>query len=649
MSWKVFAEDAGTGLQTQDDADWGDGANFNALAHNDNAVGYSVKSPSLNPDYTVPEVALGEAQFRVRATDLTERDHNEDGSATSWPEATLSVKAPATTLALTDNDTNHIFLNIDLTTSGDDAGYVVNTTGSAPTKPSLKVAEVDTSNNTANSVNSNPEGVYEDVQVMDYSGTWLATWMANIDSDKLDSASYTPEQDTHNRYSDNEARTAVDGANVDITGDSDTVDGYHGNDLARPKNSASFSSTDTSTNINQNSWTVIPWDVQLDVDAGYSHEPANSPGQITFDNGGTYKIHAMLSYDSNGNTRINPGIKFSVNGTRRDRLGLSGYVRSRESHAEASNYLTEQITVNSGDTLRVETHLYGSGGAVTLRDSESLLLIEQVSETVPIADDADTVDGKHAADFVLESEHDSGGVDVQTFTSSGTWNKPNNVSVVAVDVISGGGGGRAGSDSSPYYGTGGGGGGRTLRFYRASNVPDSVSVTVASGGSGGSSDNESGYDGGSSSFGDLITVIGGKGGEYSDGGNGGHIEGGGTSSDAVGSQGASSSGNSADWGGASGADRGGKAGGSSLYAAGGGGGGGQDRGGNGGSTGTRVVGDGPSPGTSAGHMEGGAGKDDTDGENGGFPGGGGGGGGYSSNGWKSGGDGADGLVVVRSW
>ncbi|WP_158294358.1 hypothetical protein, partial [Halorubrum sp. SP9] len=43
---------------------------------------------------------------------------------------------------------------VDLTTTGDDGQYVVNTTESAPAEPSLKVAEIDTSADTATTVNT---------------------------------------------------------------------------------------------------------------------------------------------------------------------------------------------------------------------------------------------------------------------------------------------------------------------------------------------------------------------------------------------------------------------------------------------------------------------------------------------------------------
>jgi len=227
MSWKVFAEDEGTGLQDQNDADWGDGANFNALAHDNNAVGYSVEDPSLNTDFSVPEVTLGEAQFRVQANDLTERDHDGNGTRNSWPRATLSVKAPQTTKTLTDNDTNHIYISVDLSTTGDDASYVVNTTALAPSGLSLKVAEVDTSGNTQKGVNRNPSATFSDLYIgSNQVATQTWTTGNNIDHSDLGT---TSSNDHHSRYSDSEARSAVGGStpwsNSDLNNSSVTVAG----------------------------------------------------------------------------------------------------------------------------------------------------------------------------------------------------------------------------------------------------------------------------------------------------------------------------------------------------------------------------------------------------------------------------------------
>mgnify|MGYP002805544720 CR=1 FL=1 len=52
----------------------------------------------------------------------------------------------------------------------------------------------------------------------------------------------------------------------------------------------------------------------------------------------------------------------------------------------------------------------------------------------------------------------SGLASVQTFTSSGTWTRPSDITKVIMEVQGAGGGG-AGNDGTGYYCTGGGGGG----------------------------------------------------------------------------------------------------------------------------------------------------------------------------------------------
>jgi len=51
----------------------------------------------------------------------------------------------------------------------------------------------------------------------------LQSELDSLDVDKLDESDYNPEADTHDRYTDSEARTAVDGATVDIAGQADST------------------------------------------------------------------------------------------------------------------------------------------------------------------------------------------------------------------------------------------------------------------------------------------------------------------------------------------------------------------------------------------------------------------------------------------
>ena len=154
MAFKIFVEDSGTGLTNQADADFLDAASVAAANHDANATDYAVAAPSLSADYTVPEVTLGAAQYRLGVSDLTTRDHG-DGT-TTWPRATLVVQADQTTVALTDGATNDVFLTADLSNGPDSAAYDVRDDGSTPSLPSLLVATVDTSADTATVQNDKP-------------------------------------------------------------------------------------------------------------------------------------------------------------------------------------------------------------------------------------------------------------------------------------------------------------------------------------------------------------------------------------------------------------------------------------------------------------------------------------------------------------
>lgn len=104
-----------------------------------------------------------------------------------------------------------------------------------------------------------------------------------------------------------------------------------------------------------------------------------------------------------------------------------------------------------------------------------------------------------------------GGVNVQEFTSSGTWSKPSSGTFAMITCIAGGGGG--GAMSANIAGGGGEGGQHAVKFILLSNLGSTVTVTIGAGGAGAPNQSTAGGLGGDTTFGDFVISLGGLGGD----------------------------------------------------------------------------------------------------------------------------------------
>src|SRR6478609_1125386 len=184
------------------------------------------------------------------------------------------------------------------------------------------------------------------------------------------------------------------------------------------------------------------------------------------------------------------------------------------------DFSTNLTATQVGDTLTITAT---GGGSSPLTTKGDLYTHDAtVDARLPVGTDGQVLTADSAQTLGIKWATPSGGgggVTVDIFDTSGTWNKPAGSVSHLVMAIGGGGGGGSGSRRSGGSGGGGGGGGASFAraFFDTALVPSTVTVTVGAGGAGGTGNSTinagtDGVSGGTSSFGTLLSAFGGGGG-----------------------------------------------------------------------------------------------------------------------------------------
>ena len=139
-----------------------------------------------------------------------------------------------------------------------------------------------------------------------------------------------------------------------------------------------YSSTDTTTNINADADAEIVWNA---VDKGDIVITVTG-ASITVAEDGLFDVYTSLAYENIGaddtDVRDSVGVYLEVNGVARSATGISGYVRSKDGHNEASTSISEVLALSVGDTLKVKTRRMAGADDCYLRANESVLKIVKV-------------------------------------------------------------------------------------------------------------------------------------------------------------------------------------------------------------------------------------------------------------------------------
>ena len=176
----------------------------------------------------------------------------------------------------------------------------------------------------------------------------------------------------------------------------------------------------------------------------------------------------------------------------------------RGTTAEHSSFTGEvgELTIDTDKDTAVVHDNYQAGGFPLLREDLNNLTNNSIaiSKLAASGTYGQVVQVNDAATGLEIAEH--GAISCQTFSASGTWNKPTGIRYVRVQIVGAGGGGGG-------HGESGGAGGYSEKIIDVRSI-SSVAVTIGSGG-GGVTYHQAGGNGGTSSFGSHLSGAGGYG------------------------------------------------------------------------------------------------------------------------------------------
>lgn len=167
MTDHIFPQDGATGVE--ETVDWDDAGAFAQLVYSLNTIDYVVKGYEFTVDDTNDILNIGPGVARVTQDTTKTNDHSgDDGPEAKTLELAAFVAQTSASgdISLTGGAVNHVYLSVDQTTN-DRPLFRVNTDGTEPSDPTLKLGTVDTSGSpyTYSYVNRLPTGQFRSLEI----------------------------------------------------------------------------------------------------------------------------------------------------------------------------------------------------------------------------------------------------------------------------------------------------------------------------------------------------------------------------------------------------------------------------------------------------------------------------------------------------
>jgi len=146
-----------------------------------------------------------------------------------------------------------------------------------------------------------------------------------------------------------------------------------------------YTSTDTTTNINNATATILPFN-SIDTNVTDTSNYALSGGRVTITEAGKYWVYVNIFFTDAGGTnqpqRANPAVEIYLNGTSLGYRGGMGYLRNASGHDEAGNTIACYVDVSANDIIDARTIRIADSEALYLDANRSVLAISKVGGAV---------------------------------------------------------------------------------------------------------------------------------------------------------------------------------------------------------------------------------------------------------------------------
>lgn len=153
---------------------------------------------------------------------------------------------------------------------------------------------------------------------------------------------------------------------------------------------AQYGSTNTSTNLNAASFTIVPFNVTDSITDTSNY--SLSGGRVTITDAGQYMVSAIVVGTESGIARARIALEIFIDGTSTGYRGAEMYLRSTGSILTGSSSISALIDVSAGQQVDIRSINLGNSGTVTMVSGDSVLSITKiagVSEATGVSSSSD--------------------------------------------------------------------------------------------------------------------------------------------------------------------------------------------------------------------------------------------------------------------